>query len=187
MGWTNLAGVRQVQPAIEAFKRVIALNPSNASAYVNLATSSSAQRNDQEAVKHYQQAFDLSPALKTDSIVNHKYRFVLIRLGDVDRAAAHFGQMLAEKSSTSQARGHRSLGLLETYRGRYSAGIDHFKQAIVINRTNKAVVSEFRDRLYLARTYRGKGMAQAAAGGARRRAPARDRLAPGAGMAQPPR
>ena len=163
LGWTNLAGVRQFEPAVEAFKRVIALNPSNASAYVNLATSYAALRNDQEAVKHYQQAFDLSPALKTDLIVNHEYGFVLIRLGDLDRAAAHFEQMLAEKSSSSQARGHRSLGLLETYRGRYSAGIDHFKQAIIINRTNKALVSEFRDRLFLARAYRAKGMAQAAA------------------------
>ena len=163
LGWTNLAGVRQFEPAVEAFKRVIALNPSNANAYVNLATSYAALRNDQEAVKHYQQAFDLNPALKTDSIVNHEYGFVLIRLGDLDRAAAHFGQMLAEKSSSSQARGHRSLGLLESYRGRYGAAIDHFKQAIVINRTNKAQVSEFRDRLFLARAYRAKGMAQAAA------------------------
>ena len=163
LGWTNLAGVRQFEPAVEAFKRVIALNPSNASAYVNLATSYAALRNDQEAVKHYQQAFDLSPAHKTDLIVNHEYGFVLIRLGDLDRAAAHFAQMLAEKSSSSQARGHRSLGLLESYRGRYSAAIDHFKQAIVINRTNKAQVSEFRDRLFLARAYRAKGMAQAAA------------------------
>ena len=163
LGWTNLAGVRQYEPAAEAFKRVIALNPSNASAYVNLATSYAAMRNDQEAVKHYQHAFDLSPALKTDLIVNHEYGFVLIRLGDLDRATAHFEQMLAEKSSSSQARGHRSLGLLETYRGRYSAAIAHFKQAIVINRTNKALVSEFRDRLFLARAYRAKGMAQAAA------------------------
>ena len=177
LGWTNLAGVRQYEPAVEAFKRVIALNPSNASAYVNLATSYSALRNDQEAVKHYQQAFDLSPALKTDSIVNHEYGFVLIRLGDLDRAAAHFGQMLAEKSSSSQARGHRSLGLLETYRGRYSAAIDHFKQAIVINRTNKAQVSEFRDRLFLARAYRAKGNGASGRRGARRRAPARDHLA----------
>ena len=53
--------------------------------------------------------------------------------------------------------------MLEIYRGRYSAGIDHLKQAIVINRTNKARVSEFRDRLFLARAYRAKGMAQAAA------------------------
>ena len=187
LGWTNLAGVRQFEPAVEAFKRVIALNPSNANAYVNLATSYAALRNDQEAVKHYQQAFDLNPALKTDSIVNHEYGFVLIRLGDLDRAAAHFGQMLAEKSSSSQARGHRSLGLLESYRGRYGAAIDHFKQAIVINRTNKAQVSEFRDRLFLARAYRAKGMAQAAA----EELDAVHRLATtshaGAGMAQPPR
>ncbi len=64
LGWTYLAGVHQPESAVEAFERAIALNPSNASAYVNLATSYSALRNDQEAVKHYQQAFDLSPALR---------------------------------------------------------------------------------------------------------------------------
>ena len=39
LGWTYLAGVRQFELAVEAFKRSIALNPSSSSAYVNLATA----------------------------------------------------------------------------------------------------------------------------------------------------
>jgi tetratricopeptide (TPR) repeat protein len=127
---------------------------------VNLATAYSALRKDEQALKHYQRAFDLSPSLRTDLIVNHEYGFLLARTGDFDGAAAHFSRMLSEKSTGSQARGHRSLGLLETFRGRHDAGIEHFRQAVVINQTNKARLSEFRDRLYLARAYRAKKMAQ---------------------------
>lgn len=160
LGWTYLAGVRQPESAVEAFERSIALNPGNSSAYVNLATAYSALRKDEEALKHYQRAFDLSPAFRTDVIVNHEYGFLLARTGDFDGAAAHFSRMLAEKSTGSQARGHRSLGLLETFRGRFGAAIVHFREAVVINRANNARVSEFRDRLFLARAYRAKGMAQ---------------------------
>ena len=160
VGWTYLAGVRQYELAVEAFKRVIALNPSNSSAYVNLATAYSALDQFKESVEQYQRAFDLNPSFRTDSLVNHEYGFVLVRLGDVDGAAANFSRMLAEKSTANQARGQRSLALLEMYRGRYAAAIPHLGQAVVINKTNSARVSEYRDRLYLARAYQAKGMAQ---------------------------
>lgn len=90
--------------------------------------------------------------------MNHEYGFVLVRLGDLEGAAAHFSLMLAEKSTSAQARGRRSLALLEMYRGRYGAAIDQLRQAVLINKTNKARLSEYRDRLYLAEAYRAKGM-----------------------------
>jgi tetratricopeptide (TPR) repeat protein len=160
VGWTYLAGVRKPELAVEAFNRVIALNPSNAGAYINLATAYAGLDKYKEAVEQYQRAFDLSPESRTDLIVNHEYGFVLVRLGDLDGAAAHFSRMLAEKSAGSQARGHRSMALLEMYRGRYAAAIPHLRQAVIINTTNKARVSEYRDRLYLAQAYQAKGMAQ---------------------------
>ena len=160
LGWTYLAGVRQPEQAVEAFKRVIALNPSNSSAHVNLATAYAGLDKYKESVEHYQRAFDLSPGQRTNLIVNHEYGFVLVRLGDLDGAAAHFSRMLAEKSTASQARGQRSLALLEMYRGRYAAAIPHLRQAVVINKANNARVSEFRDRLYLAGAYRATGDAQ---------------------------
>jgi tetratricopeptide (TPR) repeat protein len=160
VGWTYLAGVRKPELAVEAFNRVIALNPSNSGAYINLATAYAGLDKYKEAVEQYQRAFDLNPGSRTDLIVNHEYGFVLVRLGDLDGAAAHFSRMLAEKSTGSQARGHRSMALLEMYRGRYAAAIPHLRQAVIINTTNKARVSEYRDRLYLAQAYRAKGMAQ---------------------------
>ena len=160
VGWTYMAGVGKPELAVDAFKRVIALNPSSSSAYINLATSYAGLDQYKEAVEQYQRAFDLSPGSRTDLIVNHEYGFVLVRLGDLDGAAAHFSRMLAEKSTNSQARGLRSMALLEMYRGRYAAAIPHLRQAVVINTTNKARLSEYRDRLYLARAYQRKGMAQ---------------------------
>ena len=44
------------------------------------------------------------------------------------------------------------------YRGRYGAAIDELRQAIVINKTIGARVSEFRDRLFLAHAYQAKGL-----------------------------
>ncbi len=160
VGWTYLAGVRQYELAVEAFKRSIALNPSSASSYVNLATAYSALEKYKDAVEQYQRAFDLSPSFRTDSLVNHEYGFVLVRLGDLDGAAAMFSRMLAEKSTANQARGRRSLALLEMYRGRYGSAVDHLREAVVINKTNNSRVSEYRDRLYLAGAYRAQGLTQ---------------------------
>jgi serine/threonine protein kinase/tetratricopeptide (TPR) repeat protein len=160
VGWTYLAGVRQPDKAVEAFERSIALNPSNASAYINLATAFGALGKYQEAAKHYQRAFDLQPSFRTDMLVNHEYGFLRVRLGELDAAADVFRLMLGEKSTSSQARGHRSLALLDMYRGRYRAAIDHLRQAVAINKATNARLSEYRDRLYLARAYQAKGLTQ---------------------------
>jgi tetratricopeptide (TPR) repeat protein len=60
-----------------------------------------------------------------------------------------------------KARGLRSLALLEMYRGRYDKAIAHLREAIVINQTHGAAVSEFRDRLYLVRALEAKDLTRA--------------------------
>jgi tetratricopeptide (TPR) repeat protein len=59
-------------------------------------------------------------------------------------------------------RGHRSLALLEMYRGRYGAAVDELKQSILLHKTYGFGVSEFRDRLFLARALEAKGLTAAA-------------------------
>ncbi|HEX2454792.1 MAG TPA: protein kinase [Vicinamibacterales bacterium] len=158
IGWSYLAGVHQPELAVEAFTRAIALNPSNANALVNLATAYSGLGRNREAVEKYNEAFALDPSLRTALFINHEYGFTLVRAGDLDGAAENFKRMLTMDRPADRARGRRSLALLEMYRGHYGAAIDELRQAIVINKTIGARVSEFRDRLFLARAYQAKGL-----------------------------
>jgi tetratricopeptide (TPR) repeat protein/predicted Ser/Thr protein kinase len=158
IGWTQMATLGQLQPAVEAFQRVIALNPSDAGAHVNLATCYSAMGSLQKAVEEYQKAFTLQPAFLTGEYVNHEYGFTLVRLGEVDKAAEVFGRARAD--AEMKARGDRSLALLDMYRGQYAKAAGYLREAIRQNRANGAGVSEFRDHLYLARALEAVGDAR---------------------------
>ena len=159
VGWTYLAGVRQYELAVEAFKRSIALNPSSSSSYVNLATAYSSLENYKEAVQEYQHAFDLSPSFRTDSLVNHEYGFVLVRLGDLTGQQRRFRDACREFDGEPGARSTLA-GAARNVSRPVRAAVEHLREAVVINKTNKSRVSEYRDRLYLAGVYRAKGLAQ---------------------------
>ena len=164
VGWTLMAGLGQYQPAEDAFRRVIAINPNDASAYVNLASTLSGQRKHQAAREAYQKAFELHPAMLTETFVNHEYGFTLVRSGDLDGAADAFIKMKAvTEPRDRKPRGHRSLALLEMYRGRYAKAIEELRQSILLHQTYKFATSEFRDRLFLARALNAKGEFAAAA------------------------
>jgi len=60
-----------------------------------------------------------------------------------------------------EAAGHRHLALLDMYQGKFSAAIDHLKEAILLNNTINYPLSELRDRLYLATVYKTIGMMNA--------------------------
>ena len=154
-----MAGLGQLEPATDAFKRALALNPSDAGAHVNLASCYGGLGRDREAVEEYQKAFALEPQLFFGDFVNHEYGFTLVELGELDKAAEVFGRMIAERDKKS--RGLRSLALLEMYRGRYDKALAYLREAIVINRTHGLDVSEFRDRLYLVRALEAKGLTRA--------------------------
>jgi len=155
MGWTQMATLGHLQPAVEAFKRAIALNPSSSGAHVNLASSYSGLGSFREAVEEYRKAFASEPQLLMSDFVNHEYGFTLVQLGELDKAAEVFEKMRA--APDKQARGDRSLALLEMYRGRYARAVAHLREAVLLNHTSGAGVSEFRDRLYLARALEAIG------------------------------
>ncbi len=48
-------------------------------------------------------------------IINHEYGFTLVEAGDLDGAAETFARMLSLNNKGLEARGHRSLALLEMY------------------------------------------------------------------------
>ena len=162
LGWALMAGLSQYEPAARAFSRALDIDPNDASAQVNLATCYAGLSREREAVAAYQKAFELRPELLTSLFVNHEYGFTLVRLGELEKAAGVFATMVEQKDQSSRARGHRSLALLEMYRGRYSTAQNELREAILLNKATGGGLSEFRDRLFLATVLAARGMSAAA-------------------------
>jgi tetratricopeptide (TPR) repeat protein len=129
---------------------------------VNLATCYRGLGRERDAVAEYEKAFKIQPALLTGSFVNHEYGFTLVRLGELDKAEGAFRKMVEQKDPALQARGRRSLALLEMYRGRYAAAAAQFREAILLSKASGHSLSEFRDRLFLARVLEARGSSAAA-------------------------
>jgi tetratricopeptide (TPR) repeat protein/predicted Ser/Thr protein kinase len=162
LGWTLMAGLSRFEPAADAFSRALAINPADASAQVNLATCYAGLRRERDAVAAYEKAFESRPGLLTGLFINHEYGFTLVRLGELESAAGVFRTMVEHKDSSFRARGHRSLALLETYRGRYAAAANELREAILLNKATGGGLSEFRDRLLLASVLEARGLRAAA-------------------------
>ncbi|HUE89956.1 MAG TPA: tetratricopeptide repeat protein, partial [Vicinamibacterales bacterium] len=162
LGWTHMAGLGQYEQAVDAFEHVIQLAATDAGAHVNLASSYNGLRKYREALDAYEKAFAFDPSLGTGVFVNHEYGFTLVHLGELERAAETFATMKAAPEPSNRSRGHRSQAFLDMYRGRYDAAIAELQQAILINQTTGAGISEFRDRLILVRALDAKSRRRAA-------------------------
>jgi len=147
---------RQEELGVEAFKRMIELDKDSAAAYVNLASCYNSLNKNEDALANYQKAFGLSPDVATGLFINSEYGFLLVRMGKIDEARQTFEKMIAQANNTKKARGYRSLALLEMYQGRYSAAQGHLHEAIILDKTLKAKLSEMRDHLFLAMAFRTK-------------------------------
>ncbi|HYL84680.1 MAG TPA: protein kinase [Candidatus Angelobacter sp.] len=157
LGWTYMATLHQYEKAIDAFQRVLQIDSSQSGAYINLATCYGGMAQNEKALEYYQKAFQLNPAELTGPFVNHEYGFMLVKTGNLSKAAETFQKMISEELNWKKARGYRSLGMLDMYQGKYSEAIANFKEAILFNKATKSSQSEYRDHLFLASAYRTKG------------------------------
>jgi len=156
-GYANMIADR-LEEATDAFGRVLELDEENAAAWVNLATSQGALREYENAVSNYKKAFQLDPGLRIGDFVNSEYGFLLVGLGDFDGARETFELMLAQESPYGRARGLRSFALLDMYQGRYSEARDRLEEAVLLSQSTNSLVSEMRNRMYLAMIFKGLGM-----------------------------
>ncbi len=83
---------------------------------------------------------------------------MLVKLGDLDGAREVFELMLTQEHRGTRARGHRSLALLDMYQGRYRDARRGLEEAVLLNRSAKHLLSEMRDRMYLATVCKSLGM-----------------------------
>jgi serine/threonine protein kinase/Tfp pilus assembly protein PilF len=163
-GWHNLGYNymmnKQYDDALKAFKKALEIDPQHGSSIVNIATCYNAMGENQLAVDYYQKAFELNPESLTHANLNHEFGQVYIRMGEFQKAQEVFEKMMS-KENWRKARGHRSLALMHMYRGQYNMAIDHLKESILLNQAANEVLSELRDRLFLAAAYQVKGMKDA--------------------------
>ena len=149
LAWTQMATLGQAQEAIAGFQQVLRLQPNDATAHVNLATAYGGIGDLAAAISAYQKAFALQPSLIFGPYVNNEYGFTLVEAGRFADAEAVFGRMINEGELLAKAKGHRSLALLQMYRGRYASATEELRRAIVLDQAYKEGVSQFRDRMYL--------------------------------------
>jgi len=142
---------------MEAFKKVIELNSASPSAYGNLASIYQRLGKNDEALANYEKSFELRPEDATDIFVNNEHGFLLVKMGRIEEAKRSFEKMLQQDNPVKKEKGHRSLGLLNIYLGKYSAAREHFEEATRFAIAAKYKLPELRDRLYLARTILMKG------------------------------
>jgi len=160
-GWFNLGYNymmnKQYDDALKAFKKALEIDPQHGSSIVNIAMCYNSMGENQLAVDYYQKAFELNPESLTQAYLNHEFGQVYIRMGEFQKAQEVFEEMMS-KENWRKARGHRSLALMHMYRGQYNVAMEHLKDGILLNQAANEVLSELRDRLFLAAAYLVKGM-----------------------------
>ena len=152
--WLNLGTTlmrdRRPREALESFAEFTRLDSTSGSAYINVATSYSLVQRYDSAVIFYKKAFVLRPEYETWFNLNHEYGFALVKGDRSPEARAVFQKMLQRPTPSDQARGHRSLGLLDLLEGRASAAIPHLTEAAAITTSLKERTSAARNYVFLA-------------------------------------
>jgi len=152
----SLMRLGRCRESLAAFDSVLALDSTNASAHINSAVCHVQLREIDSAIAEYRVAFALRPGWETSGNLNHEYGIALIRARRLDDARRAFEKMLSG-TVDQQARGYRSLALLEMYGGRYDSAAALLRQAIAGNRASNAWLSEYRNLLFLAAAHRRWG------------------------------
>lgn len=162
-GWYNLGNVLRAEgrteEAIEAYENSLSIDPNQTWPYVNIAVGLDDMGRFEEAAVHFEKVFELDPDLKKSwwGDVNRISGFILAKLGDLSGARERF-EILLEGDEGGKASGLRSLALLNMYQGKHSEALELLNQAVVINQRNESPLSEFRNRMYMARAYQSLGM-----------------------------
>jgi tetratricopeptide (TPR) repeat protein len=111
LGYAQMREGRHAE-AVLAFDSVVAIDPEDAAAFINLATCQNLLNRREEAVQYYLKAFDLAPAWLTSGNLNHEFGFNYVEKGQFAEAEAAFRKML-EGDDDQQALGNRSLALMK--------------------------------------------------------------------------
>lgn len=160
-GWSSLGHtllmLDRCKESIDAYRRVLEIDPGEAAAHLNIATCYNKENRFEEALAHYRLAFDLQPSYRTDGSLNHEFGAVYVQTGRYAEASEIFREMLASDEGWEVARAHRSFGLLDRRRGALASAVGHLREAALLNRKTGKRLSEIRDRLFLTSVHHERG------------------------------
>ena len=155
-------GASRWSEAIEQYQWLRTHDSTDAGVQINLATAYAQLHRYPEALAQYKSAFALRPqwARSSQNIVA-EYGQALIWAGRSAAAESLFHVQL-EGDAASRARAHRSLALLNLYRGQSAAARDLLRQAITEDVGSSSATSMLRDRMYLIRALQEVGKVDSA-------------------------
>ncbi len=141
--------------AIKQYKEILRIAPDDAKTYIEMATAYRTLNDSPKALQAYAQGFQLDRHWLVAGDTSREYGFLLIENGEDQKAALIFSGML-EKPETRES-GMRSLGLLDTYHGRFVSARKRFNECLTILQNQQAVLSKARVHLWLAIVADGQG------------------------------
>lgn len=140
--------------AEHGFRRSIALDSLNVSARINLASVLKRGGRFADALVEYRKAFALDPAIEiANNNVNLEYAATYVANGQPDSARAVIVRMLEAGDPARRARALRSLAFLDMHLGHFAAARDQLTEAASIMSSQRAVVSEVRNRVLAAQAF----------------------------------
>jgi tetratricopeptide (TPR) repeat protein/predicted Ser/Thr protein kinase len=143
------------QEALEQYKELVRIAPTNPSTYIDIATTYNGLGNFGEALRNYEQAFKLDPSWKTNQNINHEYGMTLFRSGDEPKARETF-ELTFEKPDL-KPKGLRSLAWLDLYHGKYAVAKPRLQEALLSDENYKWALSILREHNLLATVANGRG------------------------------
>ena len=114
----------ELAEAWEAYARIVALNPADASVHYRLAQLAYEQGQGDEARKHYEQAISLDPSYRTEY---NNFGPVYLTLGQFAHSAAEYRMIVTLDPHNASA--HRGLAEVSQEQGRWDDALAHYRRA----------------------------------------------------------
>jgi tetratricopeptide (TPR) repeat protein len=150
--------LQRYEESIDAFNRSLEIfGDEEPNAFINMAGCFRGLGNYQKSIDYRLKAYELNPALLTVNNLNHEFGFTYVEMGEYEKALEVFEKMDSGDDG-SRAGGLRSRALLLMYHGNFQDAIRLLNESTLIFKTIGYRVSEFRNRMFLAVTYRSAGM-----------------------------
>ena len=160
---TDLMKAGRDSEAMASLRTALTYNSKHVGSYLNLATTAIHMNHFDEALGYYRQADQIDSAALYRGNINQEWGGAFVRLGRYAEAESAYRRMTRRPTVEDRMLGLRSLGYLAQWRGHPTEAIDFFGQAVTASIQTKSTLSEARNRLLLATSYRALGRDREAA------------------------